>query len=230
MNIQALRKAGYISAVVLTIVGVYACLSRYILPEGIHNWLANILYGTDYTKDALPALATKPGIEIVHRLFGAVYLIIGLLQFSPQFRRKKPKLHRSLGKIFMVFSITGAISGILFAILVPFAGMLETIPVLIFGGLMGYATYRAYIHIRRGEVMRHREWVARSYAVGLGVSSIRVIFLVLQYALPSQDQRAIFMVSVWLGWILTLGLVEMYNQMLQADQQKKAAQRQRATA
>lgn len=229
-NIQTVGKAGYIAAFVLTIIGVYACLSRYILPDGIHFWLAKILYGADYTKDALPALASKPGVEIVHRLFGAVYLVIGLMQFSASFRRKRPKLHRSLGKIFMVFSLTGAISGILFAILVPFAGLLETIPVILFGGFMGYAIYRAYIHIRRGEVMLHRAWVARSYSIGLGVSTIRVFYLVLQYALPNLDQRDIFMVSVWMGWILTLGLVEMYNQMLQTEQQQKLERRKQAVA
>ncbi|OJJ17837.1 hypothetical protein BKI52_28680 [marine bacterium AO1-C] len=229
-NIQTLGKTGYIAAFVLTIVGVYACLSRYILPHGFHLWLANILYGTDYTKDALPALASKPGIEIVHRLFGAVYLVIGLMQFSSSFRRKRPKLHRSLGKIFMIFSITGAASGILFALLVPFAGVLETIPVIMFGGFMGYAIYKAYIHIRRGEVMLHRAWVARSYAIGLGVSTIRVFYLVLQYSTPNLDQRDMFMVAVWAGWIITLGLVEMYNQMLQAEQQKKLSHRNQAVA
>ncbi len=213
-NIQSLGKTGYIAAVILTVVGVYACLSRYILPHGLHLWLANTLYGTDYTKDALPALASKPGIEIVHRLFGAVYLVVGLVQFSASFRRKRPKLHRSLGKVFMIFSITGAISGVLFVLLVPFAGPLEAIPVILFGSFMGYATYRAYVHIRKGEVMLHRVWVARSYAVGLGVASIRVFYLVLQYTTTSLDQRDMFMAALWGGWVLTLGLVEMYNQML----------------
>lgn len=220
-RIQTLGRAGYITAVILTIVGVYACVSRYILPDSIHFWLAKILYGTDYTRDALPALASKPGIEIVHRFFGAIYLIIGLMQFSPKFRRKKPRLHRVLGKLFMVFSITGAISGVLFAILVPFAGFVEIIPVLIFASFMGYATYRAYVHIRRGEVMQHREWVARSYAVGLGVASIRVVFLVLQYTTVQVDHRQLFMVSLWSGWVLTVGLVEIYNQMLQPGHKKR---------
>jgi len=229
-NIQTLGKTGYIAAVILTIVGVYACLSRYVLPHGLHQWLANILYGTDYTKDALPALASKPGIEIVHRLFGAVYLVIGLMQFSAGFRRKRPQLHRSLGKIFMVFSITGAVSGILFALLVPFAGVLEAIPVIMFGGFMGYAIYRAYIHIRRGEVMLHRAWVARSYAVGLGVATIRVCYLVLQYSTSNLDQREMFMIALWSGWVLTLGAVEVYNQMLQAEQEKKRGLRDQAMA
>jgi len=224
-NTQTLGKIGYVAAFVLTIVGVYACLSRYILPHGFHLWLANILYGTDYTKDALPALASKPGIEIVHRLFGAVYLVIGLMQFNPSFRRKRPQLHRSLGKLFMIFSITGAITGILFALLVPFAGALEAIPIIMFGGFMGYAIYRAYVHIRRGEVMLHRAWVARSYAIGLGVATIRVFYLVLQYTTSNLDQRDMFMVAVWAGWIITLGLVEVYNQMLQAEQAKKSNRR-----
>ncbi|EAY27910.1 DUF2306 domain-containing protein [Microscilla marina] len=221
-QIQALARAGYITACILTVVGVYACLSRYILPEGVHLWLSNILYGTDYTRDALPALASKPGIEVVHRIFGAAYLIIGLMQFSKSFRRKRPQLHRTLGKIFMVFSITGAVSGILFAILVPFAGVVELIPVLLFASFMIYATYRAYAHIRRGEVTQHREWVARSYAIGLGVASIRVVFLILKQMIIAND-RDILMAAFWLGWILTLSAVEVYNQMLQAHTNKRKA-------
>ena len=220
-QIQTLGRVGYIAAVILTIVGVYACLSRYLLPENVHLWLSRILYGADYTREGLPALASRPGIEIVHRLFGAVYLIIGLMQFSKSFRRKRPQLHRTLGKVFMVFSITGAVSGILFAILVPFAGVVvEAMPVFIFASFMIYATYRAYVHIRRGEVNQHREWIARSYAMGLGVASIRVIFLVMQYTIKA-DHRDILMVAFWMGWLLTLAAVELYNQMLQAHMHQR---------
>jgi uncharacterized membrane protein len=225
-TVNLVGKAGYIAAVILTVVGVYACLSRYLLPESVHIWLAEILYGKEYTHRALPALASKPGIEIVHRLFGAIYLIIGLLQFSKGFRRKRPKLHRTLGKVFMVFSITGAVSGILFAILVPFSGVLEIFPVLTFALFMIYATYRAYVHIRRGEVAQHREWIARSYGVGLGIATIRVIALVINYTFVIK-QSDLLMVSLWAGWTLTVAAVEVYNQMLQ---QQRFAKKQPASA
>ncbi|HAS41556.1 MAG TPA: hypothetical protein DCS93_13830 [Microscillaceae bacterium] len=221
-NIKTLHKAGYAAAIILTVIGVYACLSRYVLPTSTHIWLSNILYGPEYTQKALPALASKPGIEIVHRLLGAIYLIIGLLQFSPRFRKQRPRLHKTLGKIFMVFSITAAVSGMLFAVLVPFAGFLEVFPIFTFAFFMLYATYRAYVHIRRGEVMAHREWIARSYAVGLGIATIRVMVLVINYLTAFKlDQPQVVMVSLWGGWVLTLGAVEVYNQMLHAEQQKK---------
>ncbi|OJJ17838.1 hypothetical protein BKI52_28685 [marine bacterium AO1-C] len=229
-NIQMLNKAGYTAAIVLTVIGVYACLSRYLLPTSTHIWLSNILYGPEYTQKALPALASKPGIEIVHRLLGAVYLMIGLVQFSPRFRKQRPRLHKTLGKIFMVFSITAAVSGMLFAVLVPFAGFLEVFPIFTFAFFMLYATYRAYAHIRRGEVMAHREWIARSYAVGLGIATIRVMVLVINYITAFKlDQPEVLMVSLWGGWVLTLGAVEVYNQMLRAEQQKKK-QRVKAVA
>jgi len=221
-NIKTLHKAGYAAAIILTVIGVYACLSRYVLPTSTHIWLSNILYGPEYTQKALPALASKPGIEIVHRLLGAIYLIIGLLQFSPRFRKQRPRLHKTLGKIFMVFSITAAVSGMLFAVLVPFAGFLEVFPIFTFAFFMLYATYRAYVHIRRGEVMAHREWIARSYAVGLGIATIRVMVLVINYLTAFKlDQPQVVMVSLWGGWVLTLGAVEVYNQMLHTAQQKK---------
>lgn len=230
-NIKTLSKAGYIAAIVLTVIGVYACLSRYLLPASVHIWLSNLLYGLEYTQKALPALASKPGIEIVHRLLGAVYLIIGLIQFSPKFRKKRPGLHKTLGKIFMVFSITAAVSGMLFAALVPFAGFIEVFPIFTFAFFMLYATYRAYAHIRQGDVMRHREWIARSYSVGLGIATIRVMVLVINYLTAFKlNQQEVLMVSLWGGWVLTLGAVEIYNQMLRAEQMKKQATRTKAKA
>ena len=205
-----LGRIGYGTAVLLTTVGIYACLSRYLLPTDLHYQISLLLYGPTYTHEGLTAVASMPVNEFIHRIFGAIYLIIGLMQFNSNLRRKHIDLHRILGKILMVFSLTGAISGILFVLLIPFAGFVESIPIILFGCFMIYATYRAWVHIRRKEVRLHQEWITRSYAIGLGVSSIRVVFLGLCLT-TEVDHHDLFVAAVWTGWVLTLGCVEIYN-------------------
>ena len=57
--------------------------------------------------------------------------------------------------------------------------------------------------MRRGEVTLHREWMIRSFAIGLGVSTIRVVYFFCLYTTDWSAQESLI-TSFWLGWSISL--------------------------
>jgi len=65
-----------------------------------------------------------------------------------------------------------------------------------------YCLVRAYRHIRRKEVARHREWMIRAYGVGLGVATTRPIVGAF-FATRRLTPHEFFGIAFWLGFTTT---------------------------
>ena len=73
-----------------------------------------------------------------------------------------------------------------------------------------YAMATAFMAIRRGEVVRHREWMIRMFAIALAISTVRLIggpidFVLTPYGVSPAD---LFVLSIWTAWLLTIGAAE----------------------
>ena len=185
----------------LVVVGVTSALARYLLPGRIHLWLAEPLYGS-YAPEQLPVLAAHPVWEALHRLGGAVYLVLGVLQFQPGLRARRPALHRTVGRSFIGLSLVAAVSGGYMAVAFPYEPG-ETLPALLAAGWMAFTAGMAWWLIRRRDVQRHREWMMRSLAVGLGIATIRVL-AVIGLNLGPWNTRQLIAPLFWIGWLLTI--------------------------
>ena len=109
---------------------------------------------------------------IPHTLSGTVALLAGSIQFSSRLRQRHLKFHRVLGRIYVVSVFIGALTGIALASGRP--------------GLPGTSmqaaawivcTTAALITARNRQVVQHRQWMARSYAVTFTFVSSRVLNL-----------------------------------------------------
>jgi uncharacterized membrane protein len=217
-KVQKLGRWGYNTAIFLTIIGIYASLSPYLLPQDLHHKISLFFYDEAYTTKALPALASFTWTELVHRLFGALFLIIGLFQFNRNFRKNNMAIHRKIGKIYFLFCLTAAISGFIFAFFVPFAGILETFIIAFVSLLMLYYTYKAWNAIQQRNILEHEKFSRYTYAVGLGVVTIRLVAFVLLKGTDIPDPT-VLNISFIVGWGLTLAAVYYYHTQLQAAQQ-----------
>jgi len=109
---------------------------------------------------------------IPHTLAGTFALLIGPVNFSSRFRKQHLKLHRILGKIYVISVFIGAATGVALASGRPgFPGtsMQATAWVV--------CTTAAFITARNRHVVPHRQWMARSYAVTFTFVSSRVLNL-----------------------------------------------------
>jgi uncharacterized membrane protein len=139
---------------------------------------SEVLLVTDYPMYhayRLQVIADR-GLLIPHTLCGTFALLSGPLQFSTRFRQRHLKLHRVLGRMYLVSVIIGASTGMALAWGRP--GLPGT---SMQGAAWIVCTIAAVIAARNRQVSVHRQWMARSYAVTFTFVSSRVLNLLPAY-------------------------------------------------
>ena len=109
---------------------------------------------------------------IPHTLCGVIALVAGPLQFSSRFRQRHLKFHRLLGRIYVVSVFIGAFTGIALA-----AGRPGLPGTSMQAAAWMVCTTAAFITARNRQIVQHRQWMARSYAVTFTFVSSRVLNL-----------------------------------------------------
>lgn len=113
---------------------------------------------------------------IPHTLSGTFALLVGPLQFSNRFRQKHLKLHRVLGRLYVLSVFVGSFTGIALA-----AGRPGFPGTSMQAAAWMVCTTAAFITARNRHIAVHRQWMARSYAVTFTFVSSRILNLVPAY-------------------------------------------------
>jgi hypothetical protein len=164
--------------------------------------------------DQLPADAIRfnavPWGLFFHSLGGTMFGIIGPIQFSGAIKKRFGKFHRISGRIFVVAGFFLGLSAIRLLIEFPNAStwVLVTARAVAGLGLMATLTL-ALLAIFNGDVMRHRNWMIRAYAIGMGAATIAFIqlpiFLIRGKALEGYLADFAFVLS----WVINLTIAEL---------------------
>ena len=109
---------------------------------------------------------------IPHTLSGVLALLIGPIQFSSRFRQRHLKLHRVLGRIYVLCVFVGSFTGIALA-----AGRPGLPGTSMQAAAWMVCTTAAFVTARNRQIAVHRQWMARSYAVTFTFVSSRVLNL-----------------------------------------------------
>jgi uncharacterized membrane protein len=109
---------------------------------------------------------------IPHTLAGVFALLIGPLDFSSRIRQRHLQLHRVLGRIYVISVFIGAFTGIALA-----AGRPGLPGTSMQAAAWIVCTAAAFITARNRQIVQHRQWMARSYAVTFTFVSSRVLNL-----------------------------------------------------
>lgn len=126
---------------------------------------------------AVPAdarFAPFPAPVVVHILGAAVYLVVGVLQFIPRFRRRHRDWHRRAGRVVALAGLAVAGSALWLTLGYPFkpgTGVVLYVLRLFFGAAMAGALIAGVAAIRRRDVRAHRAWMIRAYAIGLAAGT-----------------------------------------------------------
>lgn len=213
--------------VALVLVGVAASIGRSVYPgdfamraEPFRVELLSLFGRHDpalmYRPEDLEHLDSRfrhhPLATRVHVVAGGVFLVLVSLQFSSRIRRRHIRFHRWSGRLLVVLAVGTGLTGLFFGLLMPFGGRSEAVAIGLFGGLFLFSLSRAYLAIRRREVAVHREWMIRAFALAIAISTVRIVGAVLDVTLPvvRPTPQEYFALSVWTGWLLTLGVAELY--------------------
>ena len=109
---------------------------------------------------------------IPHVLFGSIALLAGPIQFSSRIRQRHLKLHRIVGRLYVVSVFLAAPTGVILNYGRPgFPGTSMQ------AGAWVVCTAAAFLTARNRQIPQHRQWMARSYAVTLTFVTSRVLNL-----------------------------------------------------
>ena len=135
---------------------------------------SEVLLVTDYPMYHAYRLQVIADRELLipHTLCGLIALLAGPVQFSSRFRQRHLKFHRVLGRIYVISVFIGALSGIALA-----AGRPGLPGTSMQAAAWIVCTTAAFITARNRQIVQHRQWMARSYAVTFTFVSSRVLNL-----------------------------------------------------
>jgi uncharacterized membrane protein len=135
---------------------------------------SEVLLVTDYPmyhKYRLQVIADREFL-IPHAICGFVALLAGPFQFSSRIRQRYLRFHRTLGLVYIACVFVGAFTGIALAAGRP--GLPGTTMQAV---AWVVCTSAAFITARNRQIVQHRHWMARSYAVTFTFVSSRVLNL-----------------------------------------------------
>ena len=174
-------------------------------------YIAAIVFPKLMTMKASPVV---PGVEglnsailVLHVLTAIPPLLLGLIAFSSRARRLSLRVHRWIGTVYCIAIWISAITGGLLA-----AANGHGILAKLGFGCLAIAwfttTYFAYVTARRKELIEHRRWMIRSYALTLAVVTVRPLFL---FGPPAGlEPETWYVMITWLCWVPNLVAGEIY--------------------
>ena len=215
------------AVVLLVLVGVTAALARSLFPsdiatrmEPVRQYLLDAFGVVDplarQRPDELAAFDRRfgahPVATLLHIVPGAIFLVLAPVQLMSRVRDRHAHLHRWSGRVAILAAWVSGLAGLYFGLFMPYAGRGEAIAIALFGGLLLVAVSLGFLSIRRGRVSRHREWMIRAFAVAIGISTVRIIGAVMDIVLTPAGfgPQQVFVISIWTGWVLTVGAAELW--------------------
>ncbi|MEJ2856037.1 MULTISPECIES: DUF2306 domain-containing protein [unclassified Saccharothrix] len=153
--------------------------------------------------------ASAPGFLIAHIVTVIVYSVVGALQFAPGFRARHRGWHRAAGRVLVVAGIVAALSGVWLSL---FQHRPDISPLLTGFRLAAGTAWVVFLvlgftAIRRREVVRHRRWMVRAYAIALGAGTQAFTLGVWQLAVGTSGPiaEAFLMLA---GWLINIAVAE----------------------
>lgn len=153
--------------------------------------------------------ATVPVSFFLHTIGGTVFGLIGPLQFGRVLAKKFGLIHRILGRVFVVAGAGLSIST--FSLLWHFpsdTSLLVSGGRLVFGTALAFALICAMIAIRRRDFAKHRDWMIRAYALGIGATAVSMVFIPI-YAITGEPPMGFVADIAFIGsWVLCVAFAE----------------------
>lgn len=150
-------------------------------------------------------LAIAPIAWFAHVLAGAAFALTGPLQFVRAVRNRFGALHRVSGRIFVLAGAILGLSGLsLLAQVTSVRTPLADVARGLFGLWLLVALALAVAAIRDRDVPRHRAWMIRAYATGMGLAAVGLVFFPIYLATgeaPAGIGADLLFVGSWVGTI-----------------------------
>ncbi len=145
----------------------------------------------------------------VHIGSSLIVLLLGWLQFVKYILNNHPRLHRTLGKLYVgVVLLLSAPSGLVMGIYAN-GGVWAKLSFIITSICWWVFTFWAYRSIKSRQIQRHINFMVRSYALTLSALTLRLYVLFLPTVIHLQA-REMYTLVAWLSWVPNLIIAEWF--------------------
>lgn len=177
------------------------------------NALSYLNFETTYGFLRLKQKAIATGIYLPfyysHVLIAALILLIGIFQLHPASRDKFPAIHRYLGYFYVMGILFFAAPGGLVMSMFIDRGPMVLASFVSQTLLWFYFTAMAFDRIRKRDVVAHKEWMWRSYALTFAAITLRIYIFFTSWTFDL-SQPAAYATLAWLSWVPNLLIVEFF--------------------
>ena len=188
-----MKKASWITVGILsTLIGFYPII--YFLIDRKFGLLAS--KSTELLTNNLWNIAFY-----CHIILGGIALLIGWLQFSKKLRNKNLKLHRIIGKLYVISVLISGTSGLYIAFFAT-GGIISIIGFASLGIIWLTTTVLAYLAIKKRKIRLHENLMIYSYAACFGAVTLRIWLPTLIFLLDGFTVA--YRIVAWLAWVPNL--------------------------
>ena len=145
---------------------------------------------------------------VLHIVAGIFFNLLGPFQFAPVLRQRWPRWHRLSGRVWIIAGVLVGLSGLWMNQFFPaYGGFLKYSGIALSSiGVIGSLGIALRAILNR-DVPRHRVWMMRGFAIGLGPATQRLFILPVFFIHGSVSDLMIGLV-IWFGLVLNLIVVE----------------------
>jgi uncharacterized membrane protein len=176
---------------------------------GVLPGLARLLVELAGDPEAVSGTTASPIPVIVHVVSGIAFAVLGAFQFPTARRRRTRSWHRRAGRLLAALGVAAAVSAMWLALFYPrlrHGGELLTVLRLTFGTAMVACIVLGFVAIKAGDIVRHRKWMIRGYAIGLGAAT-QLFTLGFGGAAFGTGKSATAVLN-GAGWVINLAMAE----------------------
>ena len=143
-----------------------------------------------------------------HAFVAMFALAVGPWQFRETLRQRRLRLHRTMGKVYVVAALATGLTGLYMAVH-SFGGLTTHLGFGLLATGVLVTTSVAYLRIRKRDTVTHREWMIRSFALIFAAVTLRILLPLLITAYQGDFPPAYRWVA-WLCWVPNVIWAEWY--------------------
>lgn len=195
---QRPTKTLWVFVSILVLIAVAAVLRRILALTGV--------FSSAQTAGLDLHFIQHRALTLLHILPALLFIVLAPLQFVTSLRVRKPRLHRWLGRILLCLGVVIGLSALLMNFTMAVGGVNEMAAIMLFDTLFLFCLVKGYLAIRRGDRVRHREWMIRMFGISLGVATVRPVMGIFFATAPATHltPHDFFGIAFWIGFTVTL--------------------------
>lgn len=198
----------------LGLAGLFAVGVAFVIKYVFHYYL-------NYNPAGFGPHWSTRGMLLAHITSGTVALLIGPFQFSQRLRQLNLRLHRTLGRTYLIAVLCGSLAAIGLAITTTFGPLWEFSLICM---ALAWSTCggMAYYAVRLRQIAVHQQWMVRTYTVTFGFVTFRLLDNMGPTSrIGSAGTRAV--AYVWACWVIPLVAAEVIMQLRQLRRIRRPA-------